>query len=137
MPRKASDLRFGICYEIVIICFIIILCYNFIVGLSRSQLLGVNLLYLFLGVITFSPMNYQKMRDAPMDYQRIYSTKIEHSTTKDNHFLPFCQLEGLKETVNGLCAVLHGLGACWKMMVVHGGEKRKMVVVHGGKRGRK
>jgi hypothetical protein len=36
------------------------------------------------------------------------STKIEHSTTKDNHFLPFCQLEGLKETVNGSCAVLHG-----------------------------
>jgi len=36
------------------------------------------------------------------------STKIEHSTTKDNHFPPFCQLEGLKETVNGSCAVLHG-----------------------------
>jgi hypothetical protein len=63
------------------------------------------------------------------------STKIEHSTTKDNHFPPFYQLEGLKETVNGSCAVLHGGmledgGSSW-------GEKRKMVVVHGGKRGRK
>jgi hypothetical protein len=36
------------------------------------------------------------------------STKIEHSTTKDNHFSLFCQLEGLKETVNGSCAILHG-----------------------------
>jgi hypothetical protein len=36
------------------------------------------------------------------------STKIEHSTTKDNHFSPFRQLEGLKETVNRSCAVLHG-----------------------------
>jgi hypothetical protein len=65
----------------------------------------------------------------------INSTKIEHSTTKDNHFPPFCQLEGLKETVKWSCAVLHGGmlendGSSW-------GEKRKMVVVHGGKRGRK
>jgi hypothetical protein len=35
------------------------------------------------------------------------STKIEHLTTKDNNFSPFCQLEGLKETVNESCAVLH------------------------------
>jgi hypothetical protein len=55
------------------------------------------------------------------------STKIEHSTTKDNHFLPFRQLEGLKETVNGSCAVLHGGmledgGSSW-------GEKRKKMRV--------
>jgi hypothetical protein len=59
------------------------------------------------------------------------STKIEHSTTKDNHFSLFRQLEGLKETVNGSCAVLHGGmlkdgGSSW-------GENRKMVLVHGGK----
>jgi hypothetical protein len=63
------------------------------------------------------------------------STKIEHSTTKDNHFPPFRQLEGLKETVNGSCAVLHGgmledSGSSWE-------GKRKMVVAHGRKRGRK
>jgi len=51
------------------------------------------------------------------------STKIKHSTTKDNHFFPFCQLEGLKETVNVSCAVLYGGmledgGSSW-------GEKRK------------
>jgi hypothetical protein len=41
-----------ICYQLVIICFIIILGY-FIVGLRRSQLLGVNLLCWFLGRIRF------------------------------------------------------------------------------------
>jgi hypothetical protein len=29
------------------------------------------------------------------------STKIEHSTTKDNHFPPIRQSKGLKQTVNG------------------------------------
>jgi hypothetical protein len=33
---------------------------------STSDLLIFNFV---LGVITFSPMNYQKMRDAPMNYQ--------------------------------------------------------------------
>jgi hypothetical protein len=55
------------------------------------------------------------------------STKIEHSTTKDNHFPPFYQLEGLKETVNESSAVLHGGmledgGSSW-------GEKRKKMRV--------
>jgi len=36
------------------------------------------------------------MRDALMNYQL------------DQNFSPFRQLEGLKETVNGSCAVLHG-----------------------------
>jgi hypothetical protein len=45
------------------------------------------------------------------------------------------QSKGLKQTVNGSCAVLYGGmleddGSSW-------GEKRKMVVVHRGKRGRK
>jgi hypothetical protein len=44
-------------------------------------------------------MNYKKMRDAPMNYQ------LDQNTI-DNHFSHFCQLEGLKETVNGSCAVL-------------------------------
>jgi hypothetical protein len=77
-------------------------------------------------------MNYQKMRDAPMNYQL---DQIEHSTTKDNHFSPFRQLEVLKETVNESCAVLH-----WGMLEDGGsswGEKRKMVVVHRGERERK
>jgi len=75
-------------------------------------------------------MNYQKMRDAPMNYQL-----DQNSTTKDNHFPPFRQLEGLKEIVNGSCAVLRG------GMLEDGdsswGKKRKMVVVYGGKTGRK
>jgi hypothetical protein len=59
------------------------------------------------------------------------STKIEHLITKDNHFPPFRQLEGLKEIVNGSCAVLRGGmledgGSSWE-------KKRKMVVVYGGK----
>jgi hypothetical protein len=63
------------------------------------------------------------------------STKIEHSTTKDNHFPPFCQSKRLKQTVNGSCAVLYGGmleddGSSWE-------KKRKIVVVHRGKRGRK
>jgi hypothetical protein len=33
--------------------------------------------------------------------QTTNSTKIEHQTTKNNHFSPFHQLKGLKQTVNG------------------------------------
>jgi hypothetical protein len=61
-----------------------------------------------IGVITFSP-------------HELPTRPKEHSTTKDNYFPPFRQLKGLKETVNGSCAVLHG--ACWKIVIVHGGKE--------------
>jgi hypothetical protein len=77
-------------------------------------------------------MNYQKMSNNPMNYQLDQKRAFNYQRQP---FSPFCQLEGLKETVNGSCAVLHG------GMLEDGGsslgEKRKMVVVHGGKRGRK
>jgi hypothetical protein len=76
-------------------------------------------------------MNYQKMRDTPMNYQLDQNKAFNYQRQP---FFPFRQLEGLKETVNGSCAILHGgmldCGSSW-------GENRKMVVVHGGKRGRK
>jgi hypothetical protein len=77
-------------------------------------------------------MNYQKMRDTPMNYQFNQNKAFNY---QKQPFSPFRQLEGLKETVNGSCAVLHeGMledgGSSW-------GENRKMVVVYEGKRGRK
>jgi len=77
-------------------------------------------------------MNYQKMRDAPMNYQLDQNRVFNYQRQQ---FFPFRQLEGLKETVNGSCAVLHGgmledSGSSWE-------GKRKMVVAHGRKRGRK
>jgi len=77
-------------------------------------------------------MNYQKMRDAPLNYQLDQNRAFNYQRQP---FSPFRQLEGLKEIVNGLCAVLRGGmledgGSSW-------GKKRKMVVVYGGKRGRK
>jgi hypothetical protein len=77
-------------------------------------------------------MNYQKMSDTPMNYQLDQNKAFNYQRQP---FSPFRQLEGLKETVNGSCAVLHGGmledgGSSWE-------ENRKMVVVHGGKRGRK
>jgi hypothetical protein len=71
-------------------------------------------------------MNYQKMRDTPMNYQLDQNKAFNYQRQP---FSSFRQLEGLKETVNGSCAVLHG-----GMFM---GENRKMVVVHGEKRGRK
>jgi hypothetical protein len=67
-------------------------------------------------------MNYHINQNRAFNYQR-------------QLFFPFHQLEGLKETVNGSCAVLHeGMledsGSSWE-------GKRKMVVVHEGKKGRK
>jgi hypothetical protein len=61
------------------------------------------------------------------------STKIEHSTIKDNHFSIFRQLEGLKETVNGSCAVLHGGiledgGSSWRKKMKKMRVKRPMTV---------
>jgi hypothetical protein len=50
-------------------------------------------------------MNYQKMHNASMTYQLDQNRAFNY---KNNHFPPFRRLEGLKETVNGLCAVLHG-----------------------------
>jgi hypothetical protein len=50
-------------------------------------------------------MNYKKMRNAPMNYQLNQNRAFNY---QDNHFPPFRQLERLKETVNGSCAVLHG-----------------------------
>jgi hypothetical protein len=78
-------------------------------------------------------MNYQKMRNAPMNYQ--LDQNIAFNYQRQPFFFPFRQLEGLKEAVSGSCAVLHrGMledgGSLWR-------EKRKMVIVHGGKRGRK
>jgi len=49
-------------------------------------------------------MNYQLCAKPP---QTTNLTKIEHSTTKDNHFPPFRHLKGLKQTVNRSRAVLH------------------------------
>jgi hypothetical protein len=77
-------------------------------------------------------MNYQKMRDTPMNYQLDQNKAFNYQRQP---FSPIRQLEGLKEIVNGSCAVLHGSmledgGSSWR-------ENRKMVVVHGGKRGRK
>jgi len=77
-------------------------------------------------------MNYQKMCDTSMNYQLDQNKAFNYQRQP---FFPFRQLEGLKETVNGSCAVLHGGmledgGSSW-------GKNRKMVVVHGGKRGRK
>jgi len=70
-------------------------------------------------------MNYQKMRDAPMNYQ------LDQNKAFNYQRQPFFPIPSVK----GSCAVLHGGmledgGSSW-------GEKRKMVVVHGGKRGRK
>jgi hypothetical protein len=49
-------------------------------------------------------MNYQKMSDAPMNYQLDQNRAFNYQRQL---FSPFCQLDGLKETVNGSCAVLH------------------------------
>jgi hypothetical protein len=72
------------------------------------------------------------MRDAPMNY---YINQNRAFNYQRQLFSPFHQLEGLKETVNGSCAVLHeGMledsGSSWE-------GKKKMVVVHEGKKGRK
>jgi hypothetical protein len=77
-------------------------------------------------------MNYQKMRNAPMNYQLDQNRAFNYQRQP---IYPFRQSKGLKQTVNGSCAVLYGGmlkddGSSW-------GEKRKMVVVHMGKRGRK
>jgi hypothetical protein len=50
-------------------------------------------------------MNYQKMRDTPMNYQLDQNKAFNYERQP---FFPFRQLEGLKEIVNGSCAVLHG-----------------------------
>jgi hypothetical protein len=77
-------------------------------------------------------MNYQKIRDAPMNYQLNKNRAFNYQRQPFSHFR---QLEGLKETVNGSCAVLHGgmledSGSSW-------GKKRKRVVVHGRNSGKK
>jgi hypothetical protein len=74
-------------------------------------------------------MNYQKMCNAPMNYQ------LDQNRAFNYQRQPYLQSKGLKQTVNGSCAVLYeGMleddGSSW-------GEKRKMVVIHKGKRGRK
>jgi len=56
-------------------------------------------LKLFLGVITFFPPLITKKCAMPL--WTTNSTKIEHSTTKDNQFSPVRQSNGLKQTVNG------------------------------------
>jgi hypothetical protein len=45
------------------------------------------------------------MRDAPMNYQLDQNREFNYQRQP---FSPFHQLEGLKETVNGSCAILHG-----------------------------
>jgi len=50
-------------------------------------------------------MNYKKMRDTPMNYQLDQNKTFNYQRQL---FFLFRQLEGLKETVNGSCAVLHG-----------------------------
>jgi hypothetical protein len=77
-------------------------------------------------------MNYQKMRDAPMNYQLDQNRALNYQRQP---FFPIPSVERLKETVNGSCAVLHG-GMLEDSDSLWGG-KRKMVVVHGGKSGRK
>jgi hypothetical protein len=61
--------------------------------------------FFFFILLLFFFMNYQKIRNTPWI---INSTKIKHSTTKDNHFSSFRQSKRLKQTVNGSCAVLYG-----------------------------
>jgi hypothetical protein len=73
-------------------------------------------------------MNYQKMCNTLINYQLDQNKAFNYQRQP---FFHFHQLEVLKETVNGSCAVLHGgmleeCGSSW-------GENRKMVVVHGGK----
>jgi hypothetical protein len=69
-------------------------------------------------------MNYQKMRDTPMNYQFDQNKSFNYQRQL---FFPFRQLEGLKKTVNGSCAILHGGmledgGSSWR-------EKRKKMRV--------
>jgi hypothetical protein len=66
-------------------------------------------------------MNYQKMRDAPMNYQFDQNRAFNYQRQQ---FSPLPLVRGVKKKVNGSCAVLHG------GMLEDGGSS-------WGKRGRK
>jgi len=73
-------------------------------------------------------MNYQKMCDAPMNYQLDQNRAFNYQRQP---FFSLPSVRGVKKIVNGSCAVLRGGmledgGSSW-------GKKRKMVVVYGGK----
>jgi hypothetical protein len=83
-------------------------------------------------VITFSPMNNQKMCNAPVNYQLDQNRTFNYQRQP---FSPIPLVREVKRNSQRSCAVLYGgmledSGSSW-------GRKRKMVVVHGGKRGRK
>jgi hypothetical protein len=50
-------------------------------------------------------MNYQKMRDAPMNYQLDQNRAFNYQRQQ---FFPLPSVREIKKKVNGSCAVLHG-----------------------------
>jgi len=68
-------------------------------------------------------MNCQLLRKAFINYQLDQNRTFNYQRQP---FFPFHQLEGgLKEMVNGSCDrhVPFYIGACWKMVVIHGGKR--------------
>jgi hypothetical protein len=79
-------------------------------------------IYIYIyGVITFSPMNYQFLLKTPTNYQLDQNRAFNYQTQQ---FSPLRSIRGLKQTVNGSRDrhVPFYMGACWKMVVVHGGK---------------
>jgi hypothetical protein len=64
-------------------------------------------------------MNYQLLRKAPTNYQLDQNKAFNYQTQP---FSPLPSVRGLKQTVNGSRDrhVPFYMGACWKMVVVHG-----------------
>jgi len=65
-------------------------------------------------------MNYQLLRKAPTNYQLDQNRAFNYQTQP---FSPIPSVRGLKQTVNESRDrhVPFYMGACWKMVVVHGG----------------
>jgi len=59
--------------------------------------LNITSVEMFRGNYLFPPWTTKKCAMPPWTTN---STKIEHSTTKDNHFPPIRQSKGLKQTIN-------------------------------------
>jgi hypothetical protein len=67
-------------------------------GECSCHLITLKIIFIFRGNYLFPPWTTKKCAMPPWPTN---STKIEHSTTKDNPFPPFCQSKRLKQTVNG------------------------------------
>jgi hypothetical protein len=65
-------------------------------------------------------MNYQKMRDAPMNYQLDQNRAFNYQRQP---FSPLPSVRGVKRNSQRVMCRLIYMGACWKIVVVHG-EKR-------------